>query len=143
MNVDSKRPRARLATLFGFLAVLLSGFAVSQVVQVRGWKTPRAAEVRTLADRVAEVEHQIHGIQIALGIPTSPSPEGRGHDHEAVISEPAYATATEASADPDLLERLRAIETTLAELNRTRSQLRDQLAPTGEATKAASDNEPR
>lgn len=125
MTNDTRRPRARLATLLGVLALIVAGFAASQVIQVRGsWRDLGETEVRTLEERVAVLEKELSQLHFALGIEPvdqaslvgQPVPT-RGNAEAKTV--PASMTSTPAEE-----ARLQAIDASLEQLDEVRRQLR-------------------
>lgn len=124
--------------MFGFLALLLSIFAASQVVQINGsWKAPADAEVRTLADRVVDLEAQLDTISVALGIP---NPSGE-QSKIIAVSKPEFAIDRE--ADEALAAELREVKAKIAELERTRQELENRRQPVKPASAPVSSDDTR
>lgn len=123
--MSDKKPKAVFATLLALLALGLSGFAVSQVVEFSGsWKQLGDAEVETLPQRLDRLETELAELRGTWAIAAGNPQDANFSDSTQPVSwNPAGAP------NPELVARLAAIEKGLAELDEARQGLRKVIQP--------------
>ena len=131
----SARPKARFATLMALTALVLSGFSICQVFNVDSnfdgtWGSLKETEIKSNAERIAELERQIAELRMPVGefgIPVATQTPTEGVPVRTVLA------GEEPTLEPATMKYIEEIESLLKKIKQEKSGSDVQAVQSGES----------